>query len=110
MILCNTLFNNLGGGGAQPYWKKLKFFPFSFPSSKANLSNFSNNAMLQAVEAQNDSCVVTRELLLEGSKESLYGFFGEKNSIGQMPDGIHIRGRQGGKSFTNAVMNMLYSL
>ena len=76
---------------------------------KSQLSEFSNKVMLQAVCETNDPHgIIVRTLA--GSKESLFGTRGERNSKGQFPDGLHLRGPHGRAAFTKAAIEMLKSV
>ena len=78
---------------------------------KSQLSEFSNKVMLQAVCETNDPHgIIVRTLSLAGSKESLFGTRGERNSKGQFPDGLHLRGPLGRAAFTKAAIKMLKSV
>ena len=64
--------------------------------------------MLQAVCETNDPHgIIVRTLSLAGSKESLFGTRGERNSKGQFPDGLHLRGPRGRAVFTKVAIEML---
>ena len=70
---------------------------------KSRLSEFSNQAMLQAVcEANDPHGIIVRTLHLGGSQETLFGTPGLRNSKGQLPDGLHLRGPFGRAAFTSA--------
>ena len=67
--------------------------------------------MLQAVCETNDPHgIIVRTLSLAGSKESLFGTRGERNSKGQFLDGLHLRGPLGRAAFTEAAIEMLKSV
>ena len=75
---------------------------------KSQLSEFSNKVMLQAVCETNDPHgIIVRTLHLAGSQDSLFGTRGLRNSKGQFPDGLHLRGPDGRTSFTKAAVEML---
>ena len=77
---------------------------------KSQLSLFSNQAMLRAVVENTDPHgIIVQTLHLSGSKESLFGVPGVRNTKGQFPDGLHLRGLNGRVAFTEAAIEMLRS-
>ena len=75
---------------------------------KSRLSEFSNQAMLKAVCEVNDPHgIIVRTLHLGGNQETLFGSPGLRNSKGQLPDGLHLRGPFGRAAFTTAAIEML---
>ena len=70
---------------------------------KSRLSEFSNQAMLQEVCQTNDPHgIIVRTLHLGGSQDTLFGTPGLRNSKGQLPDSLHLRG-----PFGRAAIEML---
>ena len=75
---------------------------------KSRLSEISNQAMLKAVCEVNDPHgIIVRTLHLGGNQETLFGTPGLRNSKGQLPDGLHLRGPFGRAAFTTAAIEML---
>ena len=88
--------------------KKLEKVKIPRLDEKSQLSEFSNKVMSQAVRETNDPHgIIDRTLHLAGSRDSLFGTRGLRNSKGQFPDGLHLRGPDGRTSFTKAAVEML---